>query len=263
MQYYSPFSEIHQFPSDNYLKYAKPFWIRHQAPTSDTVVICLHGFTATTYETSVLSEPIFESGFDVAGILFPAHGLKNTRQARVEMNQIQYQDLLTLTRETIAQAHELYRNVYIYGQSMGGAIALIMAEEGIVDSCALTAPALQINPIKSVLIHLLAWTGLIIKDENHTEFFNESYGFTSIHAAFQVIKLAKIARKGLKQITCPLLVCHSQKDETVDPKVVHWIATKSCGPTEIAWFNDSGHTMALDVEGKAVIARVVSFFKNL
>lgn len=263
MNFYSPFSQIDDFPQEHYFKFAAPYWLRHQHPTSDAIVICLHGFTATNYETKVLADPLFKAGYDVAGLLFPAHGLKNASKAMKAMNRLNYQTLLDVTRKTLDEAHKLYRIVYIYGQSMGGAISLIMAEEHRVDGCAVTAPAIKIKPFKKFLIGLLAWTNLCVHDKEETDFFNEAYDFTSVHAGKQVMKLAKLAKKNLALIKCPLLVCHSHNDNTIDPVIVHWIENKVESHLETAWFNQSGHTMPLDVQGEEVIKRIVSFFNSL
>ena len=261
LQIHSVFINIESFDKEKYFPYAAPYWLKHEEKQANTVVICLHGYTATCYEALPIAKSVFQNGMDAIGVLFPAHGLKDKTLAKKAMKNLRYRELLESVRSEIASARQIYDNIFIYGQSMGGAVALGIAEEGIVDACATTAPAIKIFPKSEFLIKLLFWTGLIQKKNDFHDYFKESYQFTELHSAFELVKLGKMVTRNLGKITCPILECHSELDDAVPPKATKIIQKGVKSQLKIRWFNKSGHTMPLDVQGKEVVDTITNFFK--
>lgn len=48
----------------------------------------------------------------------------------------------------------------------------------------------------------------------------------------------------------------------VDPIVGEWIESRSGSQVKRVWFNDSGHSMTVDVNGKEVSEEVAEFFQS-
>jgi len=138
-----------------------------------------------------------------------------------------------------------------------------MAEEGLVDACALTAPAIDIGWQSNFLARMFGWTNIFQTKHEDTLFFNECYPFQSVRSAQELRRLANLAKKQLSRVQCPVLECHSELDDAISPKVAHLIAQKVSGPVEIQWYNRSGHTMPLDVEGPTIIREITQFFEKV
>ena len=121
--------------NETLLQYSNSFWLKNvnSQNKEKSVVICLHGWTATTYESKPIGDAIFQSGIDSAGPLLPGHGFKENSVAKKELSKIKYTDWISAVSHEIKQARKKYKKVFIYGQSMGGALALYAASEGIVD----------------------------------------------------------------------------------------------------------------------------------
>ncbi len=261
MNYFSGFDPITEDIKSELLPRAQPFWLQSQKNEKSVVVICLHGFTGTTHESRPIGEAVHGKGLDAMGFLNPAHGLANEKRARRAMNSVKMEDWLEATRTEIKEAYKRYDHVYIYGQSMGGVIALIMAQEKRVEACALTAPAIRLPFGAGTITTLLGWTKITTSlPLAKSEIDIESYNFESAHAGYQLLKMARIARKNLNQIECPVFEAHSKKDDVIHPKVAKWIENEVQGPVEIRWFNDSGHTMPLDKQGPEVAESIADFF---
>ena len=248
--------------NETLLQYSNSFWLKNNDAINigKSVVICLHGWTATTYESKPIGDAIFQSGMDSAGPLLPGHGYKEKRVAKKILSKINYTDWISAVSHEIKQARKKYNKVFIYGQSMGGALALYAASEGIVDGCAVTAPAIKLPIVVNIFGPIFGFMNLFRKKKTNQNFFNEEYSFESFKSANELRKLAKSVQNNLHKIKCPILVCHSKKDNAIDPIVPEIIKEKIRGAVEIAWFNDSEHSMTLDVQGKEVAKKIVNFF---
>ena len=248
--------------NETLLQYSNSFWLKNDNSQNKekSVVICLHGWTATTYESKPIGDAIFQSGIDSAGPLLPGHGFKENSVAKKKLSKIKYTDWISSVSHEIKQARKKYKKVFIYGQSMGGALALNAASEGLVDACAVTAPAIKLPFYVNIIGPIFGFMNIFRKKKTNQNFFNEEYSFESFKSANELRKLAKTVQNNLGKIKCPILVCHSKKDSAIDPVVTEIIKEKAKGTVEIAWFNDSEHSMTLDIQGKEIAKKIVTFF---
>jgi carboxylesterase len=260
LPFYSAFEEINNEVRAELMEFAAPSWQKHTQTLSKTVVLCLHGYTATPREVQPAVKTIFRKGIDAISVLFPAHGWKNSDKAKRSLGQLKYEELLQCVRSEIKRAREIYQNVFIYGQSMGGAVAVVIAEEGLVDACALTAPAIKLPLKGEIAAILVGWLNLNLRKANGTVFYHECYNFNNSRSVKELNKLAKIARSNLQKIQCPVLECHSILDRDITPRVTQWIESWVSGNVSIEWYNKSGHTMLLDVQGEEISESIARFF---
>jgi carboxylesterase len=262
MLYNSAFDDEIKVPYEKLTDHAKPFWLKNQKK-SDAIVICCHGFTASTYESRPVGEEVYKRGIDAAGIVVPAHGLKDEKEAMKAMGSVKKEEWMDSIRSEIKKASELYDHVYIYGQSMGGILSLIMAEEHLVELCACTAPALQLPKGAGLSAVLMGWANINVKfTKKPGPFFNDAYGFDNARAGKQLQHMALLARKNLEKITCPVFIAHSHNDRTINHIVTDWIKSRVSGPVQIQWFDKSDHTMPLDVQATEVCSAVADFFET-
>lgn len=237
------------------------FWLKSKDKT-DTVIICLHGFGASPYEAKPIAEKCVERGMDAVGPRLPGHGIKDKKLAKKQMSQYGMIDWLGTTRATIARAREQYKRVFIYGQSMGGAIALLMASEGLVDACAVTGAGIRL-PTGIGIFHVLGLINFNVPHFERNDYINETYLFRNSKSIRQLKIISKKAKKGLGKINCPVFVCHSHNDNLIHPKIVSWIEESVKGPLQVKWYDKSGHTMPLDIEKEAVSTDIAEFFRKL
>ncbi len=259
MNYLSAFSDERYLPEDRFMRYSIPKWLKGNG--DDAIVICLHGYTATVYEAAPVAEACFAAGTDAACPLIPGHGLKDEKYSKVVMGEIQYEDWLGAIRNEIAKARKLYRKIYIYGQSMGGAIALRMAEEGLVDACAVTAPAVKLNNLYELIIGKLGKFSLnynLYIPATHN-LFNESYTYYNSLATIELLKMSQLVRENLSSITCPLLACFTPDDDAVDAKGAADLIRNNVKDARIKWFLGC-HCMTLDDSAEDVKASIAGFF---
>lgn len=249
---------------DRFLPEAVPFhWVapqsRHAGDRARAVVVCLHGFTAMPYGVRPIAQACVAAGISAVAPLQPGHGYAR-RSDQTQIARMTRDLMLDAARREIARARQHYDWVGVYGDSMGGAIALTLAAEGLVEACAVTAPAIQLPWRGEVLCAILGWLNFSIPRRPKRRFYAPCYEFENSRAGAALRQIAFRARRTLTQITCPVFVAHSHRDRTVSPRVTLRIAHQVTGPVTVQWFDESGHVLPLDAQGAEVSAAIANFF---
>ncbi|MHA1684721.1 MAG: alpha/beta hydrolase [Promethearchaeota archaeon] len=247
-----------------YVEDGEPFVLEN--PQSRTSVICLHGFSATPFEIKPVAIALHHAGYHVSGPALLGHALSPEEVGLKIMGKAKFQEWIEPIRAEVTKLRDKFENVFIYGQSMGGAIALALACEGIIDAVATTGPAIRLPIAAHFFSPILGMMNKNIKKGERKPGAPENITYTSrpSKAIRQLILLGKYVRSHLGRISCPVLVCHSKRDDTVPIRVPSIIEKNvSSKRVEVKWFNDSGHTYPLDIQSDDVISTIVDFFKNI
>ena len=156
----------------------------------------------------------------------------------------------------------MYDRVFLYVHSLGGCVALAVADGEDLHAVATTVPAIKL-PWFSGLLWVLGWINMFFWRKNKEVVSdNVSYPFESLRAFRQTLFMSRHTRKNLFKISCPVLHCHSKKDAIIKPKTAFIVKEGVSGPVEIQWF-DTKHTMPLDAkEGKKVSNSIANFFNK-
>ena len=227
---------------------------------TDSVVICLHGFTGMTFEAMPVAQACAAAGIDALVPLLPGHGYRCLSDQKRHFKRITKAGILNAVREEIARARQHYSFVGLYGQSMGGVIALSLAAEQLVDACAVSAPALKLPWIAEWLAPVICRVPFSRSTCIQNEFYIPSYKFHHSYAVRTLWQLSRHARNQLLNIRCPVLGIHTHQDETVPPVVLEMMEARIPGPVETVWIEPSSHCMTVDQSGAAVSRRVADFF---
>ena len=108
-------------------------------------------------------------------------------------------------------------------------LLLYTASEGIVDTCAVTAPVIKLPIFVNIIGPIFGFMNIFRKKKVNQNFFNEEYSFESFKSANELRKIAKKVQNNLGKIKCPILVCHSKNDSAIDPVVPEIIKEKAKG----------------------------------
>lgn len=227
--------------------------------TSTAAVVCLHGFSGMAHELYSALDAITQLGMTAAAPLLPRHGYAESETQHREFALLNRDELLEAARQEIAIARQSHDRVGVMGFSMGGAIALALAAEGLVDACVAVAPALRLPLKAEILIPLLGWADFEIDAHPTESFYFPKYEFHHARSLRALWRLAALARERLPQIHIPLQVIHSQSDRTIPARVVDLIERQVPGTVETAWFNQSGHIMLRD-RCSAEVAKTLAEF---
>ncbi|MEE3718704.1 alpha/beta fold hydrolase [Tumidithrix elongata RA019] len=221
----------------------------------------MYGFFATPYEVRPIANACYELGIDAIAPLLPCHGYAEITEQKQAVLDLTLENILAAIRQEIAIARTKYEFVGLYGQSMGGTLALAIASEGLVDAIATTAPALLLPLWARIPLFLLGWWKILyLWNPIALSIYNPSYRFSNAHATGILQEISQYSRDRLSKISCPVYVAHSHQDRVIDSRVCQWIESQVLGKVTIAWFDRSDHVMPLDIQGKEVSAGVAKFF---
>lgn len=239
---------------------AEPF----QADGGAVAVLLLHGFTGSPQSLRDWGEHHAAAGLTVRLPRLPGHG--TTWQ---ECNRTRWPDWYACAeRELLELARD--HTVVVAGLSMGGALALRLAQEhpdqvaGVVLVNAAVHSEdrrLAMLPLLRRLVASFPAIGNDIRMQGRTEL---AYDRTPLHALASVLQLFRLVTSDLGRVEAPLLVMHSPQDHVVPPSssvaIRDQVASTDVRDVELP---DSYHVATLDHDAPTVFAESLAFVQRV
>ncbi len=193
------------------LETARPF---HEGTGPVGVLFC-HGFTGSPWSLREWAQVTADAGHTVALPRLPGHG--TTWQ---EMNVTGWQDWYATVEDEFDQLRESCERVFVAGLSMGGALALRLAEKrgDEVAGLILVNPAVAAYPkdrIAPLAQHFVASVKSIGSDLADPDVSEHAYDRTPVRAAASMMKMWVDVRACLDLVHCPVLLFRSAVDHVV------------------------------------------------
>lgn len=227
----------------------------------DIGVVLSHGFTGS-----------------VAAVAPWAHALADGCDARViaprltghgtsveDLSQSRWTDWYTDIESAWAELSSTCSKVFVGGLSMGGALALRLAEKRTVDGVLLVNPAVasrnRLLPFAGVLRHIVATQPGIASDIRKEGVTELAYEETSVAAAWSMTRLWKQVRADLSRVTAPVLLFRSDVDHVVDDSS-HETLLRALPSTEVVGLHNSHHVATLDNDAGLIFERSVQFVQQ-
>ena len=253
-------TEVAHAMQDFSLPQAKPF----DFPEGDHGILLIHGFTGSPAHMRLLGEGLHKKGFAVRGILLPGHG-----QTPLDLGKVKWQDWLLACRETAVEMRGKYRRFTVAGLSMGGCLALMLAEQMQADACVtIAAPMKTVNRLR-VLAPMAAFAHPMIhkQADGARATLNQDYdiGYTSYPTASvgQLSAVIRRAKRDLHLIHCPLLTVQSHGDKTVTQDSPDLIANGvSSAVKEALWLDSAPHVCTISPEYEKIVNGMADFLKK-
>jgi carboxylesterase len=182
----------------------------------DTGVLLCHGFTGTPQSLRPWARSLADAGCTVRLPRLPGHGT-----SWQEMNRTRWPDWYAEVDRALSQLVERCDHVFVAGLSMGGALALRLAEQrpadvaglALVNPCVtLSDPRLKALP---VVKHVLASTPGIASDIAKPGERELAYDRTPLKALHSFVQGWSDVVRDLPQVTQPVLLMRSAVDHVV------------------------------------------------
>lgn len=226
---------------------AEPF---HVAGGRAGVVLC-HGFTGTPASLRPWAEALAGEGYSVEVPRLPGHG---TRWQELEATR--WEDWYAGLERAFLGMRQRCDEVYVAGLSMGGGLALRLAEvyPGDVAGLLLVNPAvLTVRPaakLAPLLRYILRSVGSIGSDIKRAGVQETAYPRTPTRAAASLFAFFRVVRPALGAVTAPILLFHSRVDHVVEPVNSEVIVREvSSSDVTVHLLEDSYHVATLDNDG--------------
>ena len=218
---------------------------------NDCGVLLIHGFTGSCAHMRPLAEDLAARGYTVRTINLPGHASTEADMARSD-----WQQWLHAAKEAAHQMMQEVRVFTVAGLSMGGVLALLIAQQMKVDACvtisaptAVKNPALPFAGIAAPFCPRIAWGTATDRHVWIDREYDFGYsGFPTARGA-DLYRLIKMANRNLFNIHCPILAVQSDGDETIRKgsadRILESVSSKV---RRKLWLNGMPHVVTLTPE---------------
>ncbi len=227
-------------------------------------VLCVHGLTGTPYEVRPPAEALAAAGFLCEGPLLPGHGTTHEELAATPRDA--WIDAVVAAHDALAERHA---RVYVLGLSLGGVLALALAQRRALSGAVVLAAPFDLGRLVRTavpwlwpIVRSLPKTPAILDDEARAR--PPGYDRMPLRAVNELLLLAREVERGLPEVHAPVQLIYSRRDPTVPPRNAERILRAlPPGERELHWLDDSAHVLPVDRERDLVARRVVEFLLRL
>ena len=224
-----------------------------------------HGFTGTPQSLRPWAEHLAAAGVTVGLPRLPGHGT-----SVAEANLTHWEDWYAELDRHLTQLKQRCDDVFVMGLSMGGTLAIRLAEERGPDVAGLVLvnPSLLTKRPDRFLLPVLRWVaptwhGIAsdIKKEGPVEL---AYDRIPVKAAYQLSRLWLTTRTDLARVTQPILVFRSTEDHVVEPDSSALLRERvSSTDVREVLLEDSYHVATLDNDASIIFEGSLDFVRRL
>ncbi len=231
---------------------------------SDVGVLLCHGFTGTPQSLRPWGEYLADRGYSVRIPLLPGHG--TTWQ---DMNQTRWEDWYAAVDAAFRELHEASERVVVCGLSMGGALALQLAQGHgpRISGLVLVNPAVKFEDPRTLLLpvlkHVVGSLGAIGNDVKKPGVTELAYTRTPLKAAHSQLVAWQSVVRDLPEVTQPVLLLRSPQDHVVPASSSALILSRisSLDVTEIL-LEDSYHVATIDNDAQRIFDESAKFIER-
>jgi carboxylesterase len=227
------------------------------------VLLC-HGFTGCPQSLRPWAEHLAEAGLTVSLPRLPGHG--TTWQ---EMARTRWEDWYAEVDRAFDELHAKTDEIFVMGLSMGGCLALRLAElrgqavSGLVlvnPSVTAESKLFVLAPVLKLVVPSLKGVASDIKKPGVTEL---GYDRVPVKAAATLPGLWRTTQQQLGQVTQPVMIYRSTQDHVVGPANVEILRRMlPADQLEIRECPDSYHVATLDNDAEAIFAGSLDFVRS-
>ena len=228
-------------------------------------VLLSHGFTGSPASMRPWGEFLAERGFTVRVPRLPGHG--TTWQ---ELNRTPWQDWYAEAEAALDELTARCDHVVVGGLSMGGCLALRLAEQRNQDVTAvvLVNPAVASENKQLKAVPVLKWVvpsrpgiGNDIKKPGVDEHCYSRVPLKALHA---MTRMWTVTREDLPKVTQPLLLFRSAEDHVVEPLSARIIAQRvSSRDLDEHVLENSYHVATLDHDATSIFDESLKFIRRV
>ncbi len=221
------------------------------------VVLC-HGFTGSVMSVAPWAHALAE-GCD-ARVIAPR--LTGHGTSVEDLSESRWTDWYADVESAYSELSLMCRKVFVGGLSMGGALALRLAEKHPVDGVLLVNPAIasrnKLLPFAGILRHIIATQPGIASDIRKEGVTELAYDEMSVAAGWTMSQLWKQVRTDLSRVEAPVMLFRSDEDHVVDDSS-HRALLRALPSTEMVRLTNSYHVATLDNDADLIFERSVRF----
>jgi len=228
-------------------------------------VLLVHGFTGSPASMRPWGEFLHSKGYTVRVPLLPGHGT-----VPEDLNKVKWQEWPTKVEYELNQLRKSCDVIFLIGLSMGGGTILKIAasHNDSITGLVLVNPMIHLKGVPVELAFFLSRfqkmrssVGDDIKRPGITEWGYDALPTRGIH---QLLKMLRVTRRNLKNVTVPVQLFHSVEDHTLPVTNTEIILSQigSSNKTRIELVN-SYHVATMDYDQELIFQNSLTFIESL
>jgi len=241
-----------------------------EAPLSPAIVCLLvHGLNGIRYDFDEIAQVLRAHGYAADQLLLPGHEV-HAREAR----QYGWDDWAAALQTRFEELLTQYARVVVIGHSMGGSLALSLAERdprvtALVSLCAPTHLHASLVPIVRLGRYVLPYLPIMREDisdraERHTYRRRKTSQWMTLAPLHTLLQVLPLVRENLGRVHCPTLVVAARNDHVVPVRDAYTIFERIATPhKQLVILEKSWHVVTRDVESDLVAEHILHFLHHL
>lgn len=244
--------------ADEVAEHASPY----QGGDGDVGVLLCHGFTGSPWSMRPWADRLEAAGCRVSLPLLPGHGT-NWR----DLNGRTWPEWYSTVEDAFLELKSQTSQVFVAGLSMGGALALRLAQHQDVAGLIVVNPLVKLSDIRlvalPVLKRVLGQIPSTVDDIAKPGVSEYGYFQRPLMAVGSMLEMCADVRSGLPNVKAPLLLFRSTQDHVVDAGSGRILMAEVGSPerTEVL-LHRSYHVATLDYDADEIFDSSISFIRN-
>lgn len=245
------------------MEWNEPLYREGSGDLAQVGLLVLHGFTGSPRSMQELALRVAGEGYTVALPLLTGHG--STPSA---MEKARWSDWTADAEQALSWLRQRTSRMYVCGLSMGGTLALWLAERHPGLAGVITINALIRHPQEPLMrilgrIGIPRWTKGVRNDIKKPGEDEMAYERVPIRAARELALLVRAVRRDLGRISCPILIFSSPQDHVVPPQNQREIfETVSSQIKKLIELPNSYHVATMDNDKELIFSEVLKFMAS-
>lgn len=228
------------------------------------VLLC-HGFTGSPQALRPWGEQLAEAGFTVRVPRLPGHGT-----SWQQLNRTRWPDWYARVDEELRALRGSGHAVVVAGLSMGGALALRLAQEHGPDvaGVVLVNPAVRLTDRRlravPLLRHVVSSAAGVASDIHRPGVTEVAYPRVPLHALHSMLAMTRVVARDLPSVDQPILLLRSLTDHVVPASSSALVISRvsSTDVTEVL-LPHSYHVATLDEDAATILEHSVAFARRV
>lgn len=244
---------------------ARPFYFEGKGENKKTLILLIHGFTGSPAHLLELGKALNSEGYSVKGPLLSGHGT-----TAEDMEFTNWKDWLSSAVNAYEEEVGKFEKINVGGISMGGLLTLILGSRypEINKIFTMNTPIRfknKIVHITPIIKYFKRFNEIVPPDVAEGENADLDIGLskTPVRCIPSLVKISKMAEKGLSKIKTDIFIIQSKIDGQVNPVSADIINDKvSTDNKRILWLEKSKHLCTLGLEREFITKEIIKYLSE-
>ncbi len=221
-------------------------------------VLLTHGLSSSPHEEQYLADYLAARNMTVVVVLLPGHGT-----SPADLATTTWQEWYNSYRDAYISLKSSKQDVFVGGMSLGGSLALKLAEDENVTGIIALAPALKLTDNLAQYAWFFRYFVKYSARNISAADLPYNYDVFPVASVDEMNKLSDVVQKNISEIHEPILLMQYTDDyrvNTISSKIVYNGVNSSV--KKLVWVNGTGHVMIQGADSNYSSEQIYEFIES-